>query len=154
MKLDARTPNMRDTQKYVARSFHTYEINVTAALAAGANTLGTFTVDQNCDFFWTKFTGHVTSGNDGTTRTNELIPEIDLVITDAGSQRNLMNIQVPMRNITGTGEIPFILPIEGFLSGTSQVSVQFFNVSDNTSYSTIKLSFIGVKAFLRGGPVI
>lgn len=141
-------PTLRDS-RYVARDTFFYQISLTTDLAPAANLPGSVNIDTDSDFFWQKATAHVTSGDDGTTRSNELIPEINVTIKDATTGRDIMNGQVPMRNIFGTGEIPFILPVEKYFGARSQITMQFYNVSDNTTYTTVYVTFSGVKAFLR-----
>jgi hypothetical protein len=138
---------MLNSAMYIAKEYFTYEINLPAPLVAGANANGYVTIDKDSDFFWQKATAHVTVGNQGTTRQNEQIPEVDIIITNTTSGRAIMNTQVPIRNIFGTGEIPFILPIETYFGATSQIACTFYNVSANLDYSTVKISFIGIKAF-------
>lgn len=140
------SPLLRDP-KYIAKEFFTYEINFTTALNAGANQNGYVTIDSDSDFFWTKATAFCTVANAGVLQSTEQVPVVDIVITNTTSGRSMMNTQVPVRNLFGTGLIPFILPIETYFGATSQLAVQVFNVSAATNYSTLKLSFIGIKAF-------
>lgn len=141
-------PLLRDS-RYVARDFFVYEINLTTALAAAGSAPGSVNIDTDSDFFWQKSTAHVSIASGATIQSTENIPELDITIKDATTGRDIMNLQTPIRNIFGTGEIPFILPVEKYFGARSQLSVTVYNVSAATTYSSIKLSFIGIKAFLR-----
>jgi hypothetical protein len=143
-------PTLRDA-RYVARDVFFYEINLSPAggLAPSASIPGTVNIDTDSDFFWQKSTQHSAVASDGTTYENEELPECDITIKDATTGRDIMNAPVPISNIFGNGRIPFILPVEKYFGARSQISVTVNNVSDNKTYTSIKLTFVGIKAFTR-----
>lgn len=141
-------PRLND-QRYIARDTFFYEISLTTALGPAQSAPGSVNIDTDSDFFWQKFTAHVAVGSAAQQRATEEIPEIDLTIKDATTGRDIMNAPVPLRNIAGTGEIPFILPVEKYFGARSQITCTFYNVSGGTTYSSVKITFSGIKAFLR-----
>lgn len=146
--MNGQHPSLNDA-RYMARDSFFYEINLTSALAPAGSTPGTVNIDTDSDFFWTKGMAHAAVASDGQTADTEVIPECDITIKDASTGRDLMNAQVPLSNLFGTSRLPFILPVEKYFGARSQISVTLYNVSDNTTYSSIKLTFAGIKAFLR-----
>lgn len=146
--------NLRDlvpAQQYQARAWFDYNVGLAAntTLAPSLSQNANFQVDKDADFFWTKLTVHAVAGADGTTVSAVLMPEVNVLITNTSSGRAFMNEAVPLANLAGTDAgLPFILPMETYIPAVSMIQVQFFNVSDNTTYSLLELSFIGYKAFL------
>lgn len=137
--------------KYLARSFFCYGVQSSAAFAPAASLPLTFNVAKDSDFFWTKFGVHVVSASDGTTVSNELLPEITATITNTTNGRSYSNIPIPLANMSGNGRLPFILPMVTLWEAMSTISITLLNTSDNTTYSNVYLSFLGVKAFLKAG---
>lgn len=138
-----------NSSKYMAKDFFVYEMNFSGALAAAGSTPLTVTIDNDADFEWMKASYHGTVGNDGTTRTAEQIPEVNVTIRDTTSGRDLMNLPVAARNIFGSGEIPFILPVTKIFPARSTIQMTVVNASDNLTYSTLLFSFIGAKLFFK-----
>jgi hypothetical protein len=143
-----RKPTSKDP-KYSALDFFTYDLFLPAGttLAPAANVPLTVNIDASADFFWLKATQHATVGNASTTNSAIQIPECNVLITDTGTGYQLMNAQVPIYNLFGTAELPFILPVEKFFGARAQIQVQVFNVSTGTTYSSLHLSLIGLKAY-------
>lgn len=138
-----------DNNKYIARDYFTYELVTTTALAPGASVPLTVTIDSDGDFFWTKGCVYVDSANDGTTEANKLVPALTVLITDGTTQRNMSNVPVAVANLFGSAQLPFILPVAKYFAGRALITLQVANISDNTTYSSIRFSLHGVKAYLR-----
>jgi hypothetical protein len=132
-----------DDGGYLKKDFFTYETFLPegSTLTAGNSTTSTFNVDGDSDFFWLKFAQYVAESNGVIA-----VPGVDIIITDTTSGRDLMNGQVPLSSIAGTGQLPFILPVERFMSAKSTIKVQYFNVGGE-DITRMRLSFIGIKAF-------
>lgn len=141
-------PRLNDA-RYIARDSFFYQISLTTALAPSATAPGSVNMDTDSDFFWQTFTAHVAVASAAQQRATEEIPEIDITIKDATTGRDIMNAAVPLRNIAGTGELPFILPVEKYFGARSQITCTFANVSAGATYSSVKITFAGIKAFLR-----
>jgi|SRR6185436_9699472 len=135
-----------DDGAYLKKDFFTYPTFVAenTTLAGNASTTSTFNVDGDSDFFWTKF-AYFAMDNDGAFVAS---PLVDIVVTDTTSGRDLMSSQVPLTSIGGTGQLPFILPVERFIAAKSTIKVSYYNVGAVT-LSRLRLSFIGIKAFKR-----
>lgn len=142
-----------DPNVYLFRSFYNYEIDTlatyAAGLAAGAQAVLTFNIAKDSDFFWTKFGVFCSVGSDGTVITNEQYPSINMMLVNATNGRQYMNSPSPLASLSGSGRLPFILPVPTLWEALTTIQVTLQNVSDNTTYSNIQLSFLGIKAFLR-----
>lgn len=138
--------------RYIFRDAFTY----TASLASGATlapngaTTLTFNIDGESDFFWDKASVYADVANDGMTYVTQVLPGVTVVITDTNSQRPLQNNPTPVTNVFGTGQLPHILPIRKLFYSKATVKISLQNITDNTTYTRLDLSFIGIKAYLRG----
>lgn len=140
------TPTL-DDGGYIKKDFFTYPTGLadSATLAAAGSTTSFFNIDGDSDFFWLKFAFFVLDNNGAVVE----IPSVDIIVTDTTSGRDLMSSQVPLTSLAGTGQLPFILPVERFMAAKSTIKVQYFNVGQVT-LNRIKLSFIGIKGFKAG----
>jgi len=134
--------------QYVAKNSFIYGTGFVAALLPASSTSSTFNIDGDSDFYWQKLNVHAVSADDATTYANELLPEVNIVITNTTTGRQYMNAAIPLANIAGTARLPFILPMVTYFPAKSTIKVEYQNVSDNATYSDLYLSFIGIKAFL------
>ena len=142
------SPGSQDS-RYLKKDFFTYVTGPAAALASSGSTSSTFNIDGDSDFFWTKFTVFALSTDFDGTYLTQTLPSVDITITDTTSGRQLMNSQVPVSSIAGTGQIPFILPIERYMESKSTIKIDYFN-SGSVEMTLLRLSFIGIKAFING----
>ncbi len=137
-------PSSKDSA-YLKKDFFTYVTGPAATLAVAGSTTSTFNIDGDSDFFWTKMCSFALSADSGGTYLELAVASVDIIITDTTSGRQLMNSQVPVSSIAGTGQIPFILPIERYMESKSTIKVDYFNVG--VEITLLRLSFIGIKAF-------
>lgn len=148
-----RSPN--DPNYYVASIAYVYETdsltNYPSGIAPAAQAILTFNIANDSDFFWSLFSCFAVSGADGTTYANQLVPSLNIMLVNTTTGRQYMSAPVPLANIAGDGRLPFVLPSVTLWEKQSTIQVTVSNVSDNTTYSNLQLSFIGVKAFTRPG---
>lgn len=147
----AAMPDIDDPNLYSGQQYYTYTASLAAGstLAANGSITLTFNIDGQSDFFWDKAGAYVDVANDGTTEANALVPGISVTITDTNNNQPMMNNPTPMANIFGTGRLPFILPIRYIFFSKGTVKIQLQNITDNTTYTRVDLSFIGIKAYLK-----
>jgi hypothetical protein len=141
--------NAAAESKYFAKDFFVYQIGPFGSLAAAAQLPGNVTLDADSDFLWQKFNVYADVGDDGQTASAAVIPGITITIKDTASGRDLMNAPIPLAALAGSGQLPFILPTPKIFQARGTISVQVQNITDNTTYSSLYLSFIGTKLFLR-----
>lgn len=130
---------------YIARDFFVYELDF-ASVANGASANASFNVQSDSDFLWTAGTFAADLAAAAVTDSGRIIPLMNVLITDTGSGRQLMNAAVPIPSIFGVGQLPFILPRQRLFRSNTTVNVVVSNYSSATTYN-LKLSFIGEKAF-------
>lgn len=135
---------------YAAKNSFVYLTSIAAALAAAGSTSSSFNIDGDSDFFWSKLNVYAQVASDGTTIDTEQLAGVTIVITNTTSGRQYMNTAVPLPLIAGNGKLPFILPMQTFFPAKATITVDYANITDNTTYSQLFLGFVGIKAFIRG----
>lgn len=135
--------------KYFAKDFFVYQIGPFGSLAAAAQLPGNVTLDADSDFLWQKFTAYADVGDDGQTESATVVPGISITIKDTASGRDLMNAPIPLAALSGNGQLPFILPTPKIFQARGTIAVNVQNITDNTTYSSLYLCFIGTKLFLK-----
>lgn len=135
---------------YASRNFFVYESDITAALNAAAGANLTFNIAGDSDFFWTKFAAFALVGGAATLRNADQLPAVTMLLINTTTGRQYSSSAVPLPNMAGTGELPFILPQITMWQRKSTIQVQLQNVG-NVNYSNLYLSFMGIKAFPNQG---
>lgn len=129
-------------------SFTVYELDF-AALAAGATANGAIQIQADSAFRWTKSSYSANIAAAAFTANSRPIPNVTILVTDTGSGRQLFNTAVPIPNIMGEGDLPFILPRDYIFEPRSSMSVSVSNYDAAVTYN-LRLSFIGTKIFNYG----
>jgi hypothetical protein len=134
----------------VFADFTTYEQDF-LNLAPGVTSNQSIQIQADSRFVWTKATYYATIANAAFTNATQPIPSITIQITDGGSGRVLFNNPVPIPNLFGTGELPFILPVKRVFLERSSIIMSVANFDAAVTYN-LRLSFIGAKEFITGQP--
>jgi hypothetical protein len=127
------------------RDFYVYEAE-TIAIAVGASTNDTISIEADSDFILQKLTYAADIAGATQTESSRLVPNVLLQITDTGSGRQLMQDPIPIPSFFGVGMLPFILPNPRLFMRNSTIQVAF------TSYEAavtpdVRLAFIGYKVY-------
>lgn len=127
------------------RDFYVYEAE-TIAIAVGASTNDTISIEADSDFILQKLTYAADIAGASQLEATRLVPNVLLQITDTGSGRQLMQDPIPIPSFFGTGQLPFILPNPRLFMRNSTIQVAF------TSYEAavtpdVRLAFIGYKVY-------
>jgi hypothetical protein len=136
-----------NSNKYSFKTQFAYEADFVSAFAPAASTTLTFNIAGDSDFFWTKFQAFAIVGGVATLRTQDQLPYVTALIVNTTNGRQYSNLPAPLPNIAGTAELPFILPQITLWENKSTISVQLANIG-NVTYSSVLLTFSGIKAFL------
>src|SRR4051812_44188863 len=90
----------------------TYYQTLVSALAPAASLPSQINIDAGTDFYWVATTYQADIAAAAQLESTVIIPLLTAIITDTGSQRQLMNAAVPISAIAGPGERPYrlILP--------------------------------------------
>lgn len=134
------------TNLFGVRDFFTYELDFSGILAAGGTAQGTFNVQSDSNFLWQYGCYSANIAHAAQTNDTRVFPEINVLIQDSSSGRQLMSAPVPVTSIFGYGSLPFLLPTARFFRAQTQVVV---SVTNNSAVSVLnlQLSFIGTKFF-------
>jgi hypothetical protein len=139
-----------DPSKYVASTFYVYEVDTPAGLDATTAAQLTFQIAQDSDFFWTKFCAFALVDGVATSRADDQLPAVTALIVNTTNGRQYSSNPVPLPNMAGNAQFPFILPLMTLWAAKSVIQINLFNEGD-ADYSNLQLSFIGVKALGGGG---
>lgn len=139
-----------DPEKYVASTFYVYEVDTPDGLAATTAAQLTFQIAQDSDFFWTKFCTFALVDGVATSRADDELPAVTALIVNTTNGRQYSSNPVPLPNISGNAQFPFILPLMTLWAAKSVIQINLFNEGD-ADYSNVQMSFIGVKALGGGG---
>ena len=132
--------------QYTARTFFTYEADIAAALNAATSQALTFNIAGDSDFFWTKFASFALVGGIATTYSAQQLPAVTILIVNTTTGRQYSSSAVPLANMAGTAQFPFILPQITLWQKKSTIQIQLQN-EGSVNYSNLHLSFHGIKAF-------
>lgn len=121
------------------KRFQSYELVFAAIAANGGSGQANFLVETAYDFWWTKAQAFVYDS------TNAPVAQpLATCILQAGSTaQQLMQSEVSVSNIFGTGQLPFILPAMHKIEGGTNFLATVYNRHPTAIY-TVKLAFSGV----------
>lgn len=129
----------------VIKDFYIYEEDFNG-LAAGGSASGSVNIQADSDFVIQKLSYFADVAGAAQTENSRVIPLITVLVTDSGSGRNLMESQVAVPSLFGTGQLPFILPQPKLFLARTTITLAVTNFSAATTYD-LKLSLIGYKVF-------
>lgn len=136
--------------RYGFRTFFSYEADIPVALNAAASQTLTFNIAGDSDFFWTKFEAFALVNGTATVRDADQLPAVTMLLTNTTTGRQYSSLPTPLPNVSGNGQLPFILPQVTLWEAKSTISIQLANIG-NANYSNLMLTFSGIKAFFSGG---
>lgn len=135
---------------YSARNYFAYEADslpsYPAGVGPGAAANLSFNIAGDSDFFWQKFTV-VAFGSPAVAASLTSVPAVSLLLTNTTTGRQYSSAAVPLSSMAGNGQFPFILPQITLWQKKSTIQIQLQNLSTDTTYSNIQLTFHGIKAF-------
>lgn len=102
-----------------------YTTSVT--LTAGQTLPTSINIDAGTDFYWfaSSYEADLAGSAYDATAHVPVVPLINVVITDTGSQRQLMNAAVPVTTIAGPGALPYRLLLPRLFKANSVVQFQW-----------------------------
>lgn len=123
-------------------TFYTTSIVVTA----GQTLPSQINIDAGNDFYWfaTSYEADLAGSAYDATAHVPVLPLVNVLITDTGSQRQLMNAPLPITTIAGDGKLPYRLLLPRLFKGNSVI--QFSWTSFEASLAdTIRLTMHGFR---------
>lgn len=129
---------LRDTYSYSAYF---------ASLAGGASDTYAINIKADADFAWQKGMMSCAIASGTMTNATRVVPLITVLLVDGGSGRQLMDQALPVPNLFGIGELPFILPQPKVFARSSTLLVEVKNYTAATTYTDIYLTLHGTLLF-------
>lgn len=127
--------------------YYIYNIAFNTAIASGVNSTVTQQFDQVTVFKWVRTTYYVDLAGAVQTDSSRVIPLVTLKITDAGSGMSFMNSAVPINDLAGTAEVPYVLPTPQFILANAVLQFTALNISAATTYNNLMLQLHGYKLY-------
>ena len=134
------------------KDYYTYSAEV-STLTPNTTQGSIINIEADASFFLVKWAYFADIANATQEHGTRVVPLVDITVQDSGSGRNLQSLPVPIGSIAGIGALPFVLPVPREFKASSNISVNFNNRSASTTYSNVKLAFIGYKLF-QYGPMV
>ena len=134
-------------QGKILKDFYVYQSDF-ASIASGASSTNTINIQADSDFRWEKATYMAANAAaiTGITWTTRYFPFATILITDTGSGRQLQSAAMPLVNMFGSGDFPFILQQPKIFSARATITLTVTNF-DTANALQLRLSFIGTKLF-------
>lgn len=130
------------------KDWFSYPIRLTAF--ANTNVVSTsIQIDAGSDFYLTALSqfAQITDSTATLTFNTYNIPAVTVLITDSGSNRQLMQNPVPLPLIAGTGDFPHRLIYPRLFLRNSNIQVQVTSF-DPTTYSNLWINLEGFRIYL------
>ena len=138
---------------YVAKDFYVYAEDFASAAAPftqGDILTGNIVIQADSEFILQKLTAMAVTTTDTVLEPPRL--PITVLVVDTGSGRQLTDKAVPLGNIFGSARFPFIMPTPRLFAARStiELTLEHVGVLAGTSFQSVKLSFVGFKAYPIG----
>lgn len=137
-------PSPHNQPDNIYRDFFSYVARVTALTAATSQSVNV-TIDSDASFTLVKLCMFANVDD-----TAALTPLVRVSMQDTGSGRNLQSAPIPVYSYSGTGQLPFILPIPKLFSANTTIRFTFDNYSAAINYTNVELALQGYKNFPMG----
>ena len=117
-----------------------------AAPAPGAQTVGNFLVDSSSPFMLVSTSYRSDLAGAAVTSGAMIVPNQTVLIQDQSSNRNFMNLPVPVSSLFGTGELPYFWPQPRLIPANTTIQVTLANYEAANTPNT-RLSFHGYRMY-------
>lgn len=141
----------RKNQVIISDEFYVYTTGRLATLAAAGVATANIQIQADSDFLIEKLSFNADVAGATQTESSRLLPNINVLLTNTGSGRQLMSQQFPLTGLFGGGELPMILPRQYLLpaSCTLQIAMVSFEAAISVF---LTLNFIGRKIYWGPAP--
>jgi len=117
-----------------------------AAPGVGLNTPGNFLVDSSAPFMLQSLTYEADIAGAAKTEQTNIVPNATVFISPQSSNRNLMNVAVPVPSLFGRGRAKAYLHEAYWLPANTNVTVTLYNF-EAVNTNNIRLSFHGYRLY-------
>jgi hypothetical protein len=116
-------------------------------IAAGDTAQANLQIDADAHFKLVKIVGAGTlHGGTAPFQTNDVV-ECSLTMRDGGSGRDLFYAPVPVNDVWGSAQLPFITPMMRIFKAKANIIFSMVNYSASNQYDNISLTLWGIKLF-------
>lgn len=130
------------------KDFFWYANRVTGLSSVAPNATGIIQIDADADFYCVALSYQADIAAAIITESTNVIPLVNLLITDSGSGKNLSNIPIPLPTYAGDGKRPYRLIRPRVFGATATIQLGYTAyVAAGTTYS-ITLVMHGYKKYL------
>lgn len=138
----------REGQTLIAQQFFIYTSGRSAAGIAAGGGVQNFQISilADSDFLIEKLTFNSDVAAAAQTDGTRILPNVNVLLTNTGNGNQLMNVQVPVTGLFGTGQLPFILPVPYLLPATSTLQGVLTSY-EAAAVDFVTLNFIGRKLY-------
>lgn len=121
------------------------------SVAASTPQTANVQIDAGSDFFLTAVTysAYLAASTTALTSSTTIVPGVTLLITDSGSNRQLMQNPVPLSLIAGDGAWPhrLIHPRLFFRNSNIQLAINAYDASAGTAWDTLYINLEGFRIY-------
>jgi hypothetical protein len=142
--------NLLNAKRIVRKPFAYGTSFAAAQLVAGATVTNNIAIQSDAPFLILSQTYTADVAAAGQTASNQTYPLVNVLLTDTGSGVQMMSQAIPVPQIFGNGQFPYILPEPYLLAARSNLSVQVNNRDAAQAYNLF-LTFEGVKLYAYNG---
>jgi len=127
--------------------FFIYEVNQ-PSLAPGVSVQLPINIQADSAFEWLFTTA---TGSTATTGSNNDNWNVNVLVIDQTSARNLASAAMPLLHFGGSGQLPFILPIPRRFMSKTTLSVVLTNFDTAATLLNVRIQLVGRKIFSNRG---
>lgn len=122
---------------------------VSATFTAGATVTNNIPIQADADFMILSQTYSADVAGAGQTASSRTYPLAKVLLTNTGSGEQMMSAAIPVPEIFGDGQFPYVLPEPYILPARGNLQVQATNYDAAQAYHMF-LTFNGVKMYSAG----
>jgi len=129
------------------KDWFSYPVTFNSLATAGTPQSTNLQIDAGSDFYLTAITYLATGTATAVlTASSRIIPLVTILLTDSGSNRQLMQNAVPLDSIAGSGEWPHRLIFPRLFLRNSNIQIVVANY-DTTNTTSVRINFEGFRIY-------
>lgn len=130
----------------IVRFPYTYNAVFSAGIAAAGNATVNVAITADAPFLIVNSTYEADVAGSAVTASSYVYPLMSVLLTDTGSNRQMMDVAVPVTSIFGNGQFPYVWPEPKLMPANSVLQVQVTSF-EAANTNRLRLSFNGYKLY-------
>lgn len=114
--------------------------------SSGVNATATIQIDASAQFFWTQLSYQAITAANGWNQQTNPVPAVKILITDGGSQKNLMAAPIFLNALAGVGGWPYRLQHPRLFDRNSSVTMTITSY-DPTVFTALQIVMGGFRVY-------